>query len=371
MPSRIAVICATNRRNTGMLTVDLAAEQFFQHFPAEVTFFRSHVPDGKNEIRFAGQTFAAYRDSSQLADFDRIIFWGDFQNSLPYGRKNFAGLDRRYGPMSTPEESFARWRRLFLLEGYRRTPGQRVISVSNNFQGVGAAVDDLPAPVREELADLYAHSFDRIFPRDPESTKDLLQFAPDAAAGRVSQGLDAAFLLDSRSYASGTPSKVPYLRYFFGRSGFSGTGSLVAKAALSLRALPGEMNDWFEVDPNCDGRAHVGKQVERLTAARAVLTDTYHLCVNALNLGIPAVGIGRPVARQITAAGDFKKSVLFESLGLRDFYVDRAELDTEARRTIVDALRAAAAKGPAWKNAFALLASSREAYRKKLAEAIF
>jgi hypothetical protein len=222
------------------------------------------------------------------------------------------------------------------------------------------------------VSELYASSFDAIFPRDAESLRDLVSFAPSAAGGRVEAGLDGAFLLAPAGFVSrGASTRPSPLRYFFGRSGFTGTNRLLLKAGLALRRPPRQMPGWLDVRPEHNGRTYIACQFDRIRGAAAVLTDTYHLCVNALNLGVPVVGIGKPAARQITAAGDFKKSVLFDSLGLRDFYVDRPALDVEARKRIVAALKAASRGAPAWELAMGRLAEMRHLYRTRLEAEIF
>ncbi len=366
MPLNLAIICAPNRRNGGMLSVDLAAEKFCEALGARATFFRSHHPDMAEYYTYAGQSFTLYSDPAQLTHFDAILFWGDFLGSPMYGLEDFSSLDSLYKVPTPPEETFARWRTLFLLEGYARPAGQRVISVSSNFQGIKAAQSLLSSEMAERLASLYTENFDAIFPRDPVSTELLRKFAPNAARGQLETGLDAAFLLPP--LAARRTSIVPTLRYFFGRSGFQGTKRLIYKAGFKTRSVPLKMPRWFRLAPETPGEQWLSAQHLRLGTAQAVLTDTYHICINAMNVGVPVVAISKPATMQSSSVSDFKKDVLFRSLGLSELSIVTEDLNAEAYEKVVFALRAS--RGEVWQNAMSHLKDLRATYRQRLEEAV-
>ncbi|NIC41997.1 polysaccharide pyruvyl transferase family protein [Aquabacterium sp. A08] len=67
--------------------------------------------------------------------------------------------------------------------------------------------------------------------------------------------------------------------------------------------------------------------LKTLRSAEFVITDTYHLAINAINLGIPTIGIGLYQTEQVNTCADFKKKVLFEDLGIANFYIETQTSD--------------------------------------------
>jgi hypothetical protein len=64
-----------------------------------------------------------------------------------------------------------------------------------------------------------------------------------------------------------------------------------------------------------------GDLLRMVSGHHLIITDTYHLCVNAWNLGIPAICIGSGARAQETSISDKKKEILFEMYGARKFYI--------------------------------------------------
>jgi hypothetical protein len=69
-----------------------------------------------------------------------------------------------------------------------------------------------------------------------------------------------------------------------------------------------------------------GEALSALSGYRFIITDTYHLCVNAWRMGIPAICVASGAVKSSTSLEDKKKEVLFETYGARDFYVFHEDL---------------------------------------------
>ena len=82
-----AVICAHNpgRRNLGMYSVDLAAKDFFSSLGTKFELVKYAGHERIGEMRYRKIV-----DPQDLQFFDRIVFWGDFQQNPIWGRADFA-----------------------------------------------------------------------------------------------------------------------------------------------------------------------------------------------------------------------------------------------------------------------------------------
>jgi len=325
----IAIITAPNTSNAGMISVDLAARHFFDALPVEYTFFRTHTQKRSPKEIFAGQQFQLLIDTTQLAPFDIIIYWGDFLNNPIYGLEDFWGRDRREQITTTQHESFERWKRLCLLKNFSRKK-QKIISVGNNFQGLTHFFTTTDSETAREIRNLYESNFDVIFPRDPVSTNMLKRYCPNAARGNVQTGLDAAFLLDPYTVIENKSLPV-YARklkltYYFGRTEFRGLSQMLASVSLATFTIPHKLSGWLRVNQDLTDRELLASFYQTLIESKVVITDTYHLCVNAMNLGIPVIGMGHPCNYQDGTLGDYKKQVLFEMMGRTDSYYQTSRI---------------------------------------------
>ncbi|NCY26677.1 MAG: polysaccharide pyruvyl transferase family protein, partial [Alphaproteobacteria bacterium] len=69
------------------------------------------------------------------------------------------------------------------------------------------------------------------------------------------------------------------------------------------------------------GEVPPGELLARLSGCRFVVTDTYHMCVNAWRMGIPAVCLGQGAGATSSSLSDKKKEILYEMYGARALYV--------------------------------------------------
>jgi polysaccharide pyruvyl transferase WcaK-like protein len=164
----------------------------------------------------------------------------------------------------------------------------------------------------------------------------------------VQQGIDAAFLLDhARLGIKTNPCRDRTFCTFFGRSEIGGMDALVAdlERRTGLKAVP--VSNWFKCRWKHADR-QFGEMIATMARANFILTDTYHLCVNALNLGVPVVAVGRQTNEQAGTLGDHKKKVLFKMFGLGNNYIAtlRDEVHQEFHDQVVEAVTRALSAAP-------------------------
>ena len=323
---KIAVLCAYNDNNLGMYSVDLAAREFFTSLGYEFDLFVAQTSRvrGARFIEFLGPTllqkkskrfgqlrYKLLRSADQLADYTHLVFWGDFLNNPIYGKHNFSQLDVRKKFSKNNTEAFEFWKELFSLKHGKPTP--KVFSIGNNLQNSFAELGH----EAEEILASFRSNFDLFLPRDPFSLENITSCLQDQPGScKMGQGTDCAFLLDSGE----RKEKHATFCYHFGRSGFSDTSKLIStiESETGLRAV--HLTNWLNTYSN-DAETVFRALRRSIAESQFVITDTYHVCVNAMNQSTPVFGIGRDADRQKGTLGDFKKQTLFEMMGLQDFYL--------------------------------------------------
>ena len=193
------------------------------------------------------------------------------------------------------------------------------ISVSNNFQTLPGAIAQRSPSEQAELRELYSTRFRAIFPRDPASLDALQRQQTADATTETALGLDAAFLLDRHPEVRQDAGIGAFVT-FFGRSLKDHGNALIerAGAATGLEHMP--LGKWFGIRPPLVD-FKFDRMRRRLSRSAFVLTDTYHVAVNAMAEGAPVVGVGIRADSQVGTLGDFKKQQLFCMFGLDAHYV--------------------------------------------------
>ncbi len=306
---RIAVICAAHRGNSGMYSVDAAAQAYFSSRPCEFDIFvTQHQKDGP---RFTHGDVRVLSDMDQLRDYSHIVYWGDFLNNPMYGQGDYARRDVMFGHSATVDEGYARWQALHAC--FDKVPGQRILSVGNNFQHNYQKPRHNFAPIFRKLE----ANFDLILPRDSFSVLNVARRFTFEGMSRVKAGMDCAFLLPPLPEAP----REDMFTYFFGRSKLEEPERLVAmveeRTGLRGKAVPA----WLRLDHRTAPEDFAASR-RQLARSRFVLSDTYHFCINSFILGTPVIGLGRAEVAQNGTLGDFKKRVLFDMLGLQSLYCE-------------------------------------------------
>lgn len=333
----ISVICAPpNGRNTGMASVDMAFADVMGDDPnIDVTYWRLWdssqwkapvgLPKGDVPRSFAdpdtGLTYRLLRGHlDEALAADAVVFWGDFLHMAVYVEQTADVLHRRMGVVPDAVAGWSEAAEAYLLHG-REDVLRRTLSYGTTL--AMNTPHDYLGQYGECLRRFHA-GIQSIWHRDPYSA----QTARLARAGQETcQGMDAAFLLDA---GKGRP-RDSIASVFFGRSNLRPevvahfSRQLTKRLGVRPRMLPwGEapafwpMTErrrfrlaWpeFEPQPGRDGLATkwetyrtLGQRPEvapkvpgpselfrRISESSVVITDTYHLAVNAWRLGTPAV----------------------------------------------------------------------------------
>ena len=309
---RIAVICAFNPGNAGMYTVDMAAEDFFSTSKASWGFYCPQDGSRRKVWRFGSLLFHEFRDPAEFSEFDRIVYWGDFQNNPVYGREEFINREIKLGYASGIQESFNNYKRINLLDGVCG-PSKRAVSVSNNFQSLplDSGIDD------GTVAACLERNFRAIFPRDPVSLERLRASYPQAAGGNIQQGIDAAFLLGSRPPRA-LWRRGPFFTWHFRRSKLAEPERILQAISGRTGLRPVHLEKWFRLGLR-GVPFKIAKMRAEIRSSRLVVTDVYHVAVNALALGTPVLCVAREATHQLGTLGEYKKHTLFQMFQLSDW----------------------------------------------------
>lgn len=292
------------------------------------------------QIHFGELRFSVLKEPDQYEGYSHIVFWGDFLNNPVYGASDFAKRDVRLHRATTKDEGFRRWERLFVYGPVGN--GRKVASFGGNFLHCDASLSSQYSVHLKEIIE----GFDVIAPRDPYSTRNIEVRADSICGATVLPGLDCAFLLQDSANAI----KQKQFAFHFGRSGFGGHGGLLADLEKTLELEAVELSAWFKLLPVKADEQFL-QLSDRISGSRFVLTDTYHVAINALRMGVETFCLGREVGYQDGTLGDFKKRALFELLALEQWYIcqrqDESELDFLSRSAarVIGRIRA-----DEWKN---------------------
>lgn len=338
---RLAIICAIPpERNTGMVSVDLAAHALLKRTGLQGALYvigdPAQTPYQARETPYQYKDFRSHRD--EVFESDAILFWGDFLHARSYwlndrghwgagASGNTSVVDRALERAVSDMEANA-----FLLGAPLETL-QRVITFGGTI---------ITNNARDECDDRYRMSFERFFSEIGEALmRDAFSAAKLAPlrGGRPTLGCDCALLLrdedlsDLKGFAE--PKEKTGVGVFFGRS--EGKFMMSRFAGRVARSLdePAVWIPWFwtprrtraaaavcgvDVDTHQDEHSP-GALLAALASCKFVITDTYHVFVNAWRLGIPSVCIGRAGSGDRTSLADKKKETLAEMYGADPFYV--------------------------------------------------
>ncbi|EIZ80365.1 hypothetical protein WSK_0923 [Novosphingobium sp. Rr 2-17] len=353
----IALLCARPpERNTGMVTVDLAGSHLLaQAFPdakVELYYYGSadRLPYPSDWLPFRYRDVWTERESFLAADC-RVV-WGDFTHSaalwLP-ARDSWPETVAAPVPADIAALSF--------LYGHDPELLRRTISFGGTIITNGAAVVD---------DELYASAFEnfcagagRVLLRDAISATYVSTLRPDERT----LGIDCAFLNSPDSLSSlkdfSPAAQRLGLGVFFGRT--PGLYRLLAfsrEMGKQLGLAPSWL-PWFHsprrqrllvrafgLEPSVL-QPSPGSLLSQLSGCEAILTDTYHLAINAWRMGIPAICVGTGAGRALNSLSDKKKELLYKMYGADEFYVFAEALGSRSDRikaagAASDALRSVA-----------------------------
>lgn len=393
IPRRIAVITAPNAGyvNPGMLTVDLAAAGVLKRAAPNCTisWYTLHPPNQFDPV-------ARYVDSAALpftwlplvehfdevCQHDAIVLWGDFLQARHYYVEDAVDrLIRADGRLSREEALASLYRYLLFSESPPDVLEKIVIFGSTIL--FNRQTDYSQDRYGEYLFRLFRHCAG-IWQREPLSAAKIQHVR--GHAGTSCLGTDSAFLLRDEDLMCLATSPWIERQPFSNRVGlFVGVRTrpprglasflrrLTRRLGLQLEWLPWfPVHEWLRTAVPWYAWLHpviaayllrgrhtidrlmtrgpdysAGDLLAALRSYRFVVTDTYHLCVNAWRVGTPAICLGDPSASpQHQCLNDHKKRMLYDMYDATDFYLDTASIrHAGPRRRAVDRVARTLADG--------------------------
>lgn len=368
----ISAICATPPgRNVGMDSVNLALVLFLQRagLDSRVKYYYPHIQqqesEGNQEQQVAQyvnhgavtQEFcSAHNSLEQIQGSSAILYWGDFLHMAQYHRT----LSRRLiqeGHVKNEHEAAEYIRDIFFLS----RAGDAELAKSMAFGGTlifNSLDDETTGKYASELDRFIKHAR-KLWVRDVFSHIKLSHLASDYS--RIRQGVDCALMIRAKEIESLCGSAETTVQeavngkigVFFGRS--KGTGYTLTRFAKRIASGMGKSLYWLPwgdrqgfpshrtwlmprpaVPEVMRGTAPLNGTAHLLSALKnssVIITDTYHVAVNAWNLGTPAICIGNPTpfsVRNVNSGAAFswrdKRQTFFSMYEALDFFVYAHEL---------------------------------------------
>lgn len=302
--ARIAVICAHNRRNSGMYSVDLAARQFFdQRGLAHDLFVTQKVS------RIGALRYQLIRDLDELRGYDTIVYWGDFLNNPMWGQADYAVREVAHHGVEDLRRGFENWRRLYLPDECALPSSTQVLALGGCFIGMESSLID--ASVGASLRQ-FVRRATAVVVRDPASFDRLS--AATGADPHVSLGFDCASLMHTRAPARW---RAPYFAYSFGRALAPDDARELVQQVQRQTRLRGVRIQWLgKTWPKRFSHARFVANLTLMRHARFCLTDTYHFAMNSMSQGSLPVCIVRDEPASASTLNELKKSMLLRMVGL-------------------------------------------------------
>lgn len=320
-----AVICAHNPEssNLGMYSVDLAARSYFEQLGASFDLF---VSQGVKRVGVLD--LKRFRTGSDLSGYRNVVYWGDFQNNPIWGAADYAYREVKLEGARSVVDGFETWRELYLRLYRNLSAGTRMYAIGGCY--LGARGNSFSSDVAAELDEFIA-ACAAVVPRDTESER-VISAALGASSTLISPGFDCAALLGKERIRT----RGDYFLYFFGRSMRLRDARPLVRQLERMLGIRGRWMRWLgrSVPLLQDIHGRYIRYSELISRAKFVLTDTYHLCINSLLRGTPAVALGRGVSEATSTRSDAKKFILYSMIEQPGMVFDLGESREISRRTI-------------------------------------
>lgn len=300
---------------------------------------------------------SAYQHLTSIYESSVILYWGDFLHMAQYQRT----LARKFiqeGLVRNADEAAELIHEIMFLS----SASDSILKKSLSFGGtvIFNNLDD-------ELTGRYAVEFSRFIERTGKIwSRDIFSYTKlshHALNPHVRLGVDCALLIrhsDLEALIGAGNSSVKTavdgkIGVFFGRS--SGTGFRLMHVASMLARQRGQDMYWLpwgdrqgfpahrtwlmprpialDQMPGCSQLTDTGNMLAALMYSNLIITDTYHVAVNAWNLGTPAVciaDIAPLVPRNVNSGPAFswrdKRHTFYSMYEALDFFVHTRELNS-------------------------------------------
>ncbi len=288
--------------NTGMLTVEYA----FKSIQNEKNWIVNRYcleRDFSFEHQYLGEINATKIENSDLLEeYDRIIYWGDFLHWRGYLHKDLYLRHQKLNSEESFDKTIERYYDIFFLEKKKK-----LLKKSIAFGGT-----IYPLSTSDLKDERYRNNLQNLL-TNARSVKFRDVYSSELARGIINSeksfmGVDPAFLLDTKSINT-HQHKNKYLVFSFGRSGHN---EFLAKIAIMISkklGLDAYDLQWFALQ---NGQNPLIKKLEVLKGASLVITDIYHMSINAFREGKLTYMFGNGASYAMSSLSDKKKEILFK-----------------------------------------------------------
>ena len=338
---KIAVICASPRKfNPGMFSVDLAFHYLMkrQGVETEINYFVLAYPSDRSFLsQLPFQYKLAQENLSEIYDSDAIVLWGDFLISQHYHADlNKRLVKKKYAANHQDAQKIINECLLFSSAPLGVLEKCFVFGCSQLLDSNNALADQSYVKLSNNLI----KSAQGVWMRDIYSSLKVSRIRGDNID--ACYGVDASLLLaTSKNIPEADEPPLAVHRsvgIFLKRTKISPTVSLQFASDLCNRlGLDAEWIPWFHPSTRQYHRSFK-KHFSSITSMKSeleilpllsslkkyqlIITDTYHLCLNAWNLGIPAICITNGNELDSASLSDKKKEVFYLSNEAQDFLVN-------------------------------------------------
>lgn len=297
----IALVCACPAgTNTGMISVDLAFESLNLKNVSVTRFCSWKNISKKTSIDLE---YTELTNISQLENFDKIIFWGDFLHWIEYFKKDWFNKTIKQNPAITFNDASDVWYSLYLLEN-RIDLQRKTIIFGSTLYGLNSN-SFVDSRYLSALKSLYSNCQISMH-RDIFSTNFIKQLT--AGIGNSEFGCDCSLLLDSSSYVDTVISNQDYFLYSFGRSGQT---ELLTKFVFDLGKAIGKKPVELKWLSKGTGVNYLIDSIKKIKGSSFIITDIYHFALNSNRENIRTICIGNGNSKIVDTLSDKKKEIFY------------------------------------------------------------
>ena len=312
---KIAAICAYPAGlNAGMLSVDFSLDHMLHKIDPKIQLTKFNIERQVN-IGTVDRplNYEHLVNTSQLEQFDYILFWGDFLHWIDYANLDLVYRKKLKDEKIAKEAVIEQWFELLLLEG-KPDLQKKVLVFGTSLYGLNATQLSNQRYAKA-ITSLYANA-KHVQMREIYSVNYLSQLIPSVNAR---YGCDCSLFLDINQMGIDEPivDAEPYIAYSLGRSGANSAilALLNVIAAISKKRLVNI--NWLD-NSGVDG---FRKKLSLLKGADYVITDIYHMSINALREQKPTLCIGKGSDNVLTTLSDAKKQLFFTQAFAANYYI--------------------------------------------------
>jgi len=360
MKNKISILLSSSKkfRNTGMFSVDLAAYDFFsRNFPeAEIKFYVFELGERKYYSQYESLLpYITYNEISKdnisdIAKSDLIVFWSDFFHNRSFLEEYMEDYHfSKCKSSAEREDKQTLFHRAFFLEGEAPSVIRKSVIFGNSLMPSARKDFEVKDRYTKNFLTLYENAF-AVMPRDEVSNVNARAFS----GAHSIRGIDPAFLYQ------GAPryKKKRILGLFLGRrteisvSNVFSIMRFAKKEELKIEWLPWMINTESMIvravfNPrqmknlflHCllsfvfkSDKEYSKSNLLNLSRHSVIITDTYHLCINAMSQGVHVYGVGSNstiYGKKAKDLHDKKKEVLFRMLGRSNRYFDVSDISCD------------------------------------------